>query len=255
MLHATQNIIGHVQEYLPETDSTQNQLLARMAEGTLPEGWLIHTDFQTAGRGQTESTWHSERGQNLLFSFVLYPRFLKADQLWRLNQMISVTLIAVLETYIDFEQLKIKWPNDILLRERKIAGILIQNQLSGEKIEHSVIGIGININQKVFEQTIENIFPPTSLSLETGTDFELSAILNRFCERANFFYEHLQHSSESYLENLYLESLYKYRQTGTFQVKGQTVSGMIEAILPDGRLVFLANGVRTYLQPKELKYN
>ena len=134
--------------YIKETDSTNNLIRKMMQDENLPEGFLVYTDFQTAGKGQPGNTWESEAGKNLLFSIVLYPHEIPIHEQFVLSEIASLSIKNILAKYTD--GISVKWPNDIYWNDRKIAGILIENSLKKNEINYSIIGIGLNINQTIF---------------------------------------------------------------------------------------------------------
>ena len=126
---------------LVETDSTNNYLREQSAKARLPEGSLVIADFQTAGKGQVGNSWESEAGKNLMFSILLYPDFLPANRQFLISQIASLSVKETLEKYTD--SVTVKWPNDIYWKDRKICGMLIENDLSGQHLYCSVVGIGL----------------------------------------------------------------------------------------------------------------
>ena len=125
--------------YLEETESTNKYLNDLCNKQCVGELTTITTDFQTSGRGQRGNSWESERGQNLMFSFVLYPTFLKARKQFLLSQIISLAIKEELDTHVS--DVSIKWPNDIYWKDKKICGMLIENDLTGTHISLSLIHI------------------------------------------------------------------------------------------------------------------
>ena len=148
---------------LEETESTNTYLKNILAESSIGEFTVVSTNFQTKGRGQMGNSWISNRGENLLFSMLIYPHTIKANEQFVISQVVSVALANVLRRYVC--DIKIKWPNDIYWKDNKIAGILIENSLLGHHIERSIIGIGLNINQNTFPNFLVN---PISLQMITG---------------------------------------------------------------------------------------
>jgi BirA family biotin operon repressor/biotin-[acetyl-CoA-carboxylase] ligase len=134
--------------YLRETRSTNLVLKEMLREYELPEGFVLRTDFQSAGKGQPGNSWESEKGKNLLFSVLLYPQHIAIDQQFILSQLVSVAILRTLNSFC--AGFSIKWPNDIYFGDKKIGGILIENSLQGSKLNTSIVGIGLNINQKTF---------------------------------------------------------------------------------------------------------
>ena len=149
--------------HLDETDSTNRYLTQLCDRQQVAEYTTVCADYQTAGKGQRGNTWESERGKNLMFSLVLYPTFLQPQRQFILSQL---TALAVRDTLTRWAgDIRIKWPNDIYWQEKKICGILIENELNAEGIARSIIGIGLNVNQTKFHSDAPN---PVSLRQITG---------------------------------------------------------------------------------------
>ena len=141
--------------HIDETDST-NRWLRNCTGGQ--SSCAIHevvwADYQTAGRGQGTNTWESERGKNLTFSILLHPVDLPANRQFLLSMQVSLAICEALGEHIG--DLSIKWPNDIYWRNAKIAGILIENSLQGSVIRDSIVGVGLNVNQRQFMSDAPN---------------------------------------------------------------------------------------------------
>ncbi len=150
---------------LPETDSTNNYLtqLCNEQQSAVREFTTVIAERQTAGKGQRGNSWESEDCRNITFSFVLYPTFIEARRQFILSQIVSLSIKEELDQWT--EGISIKWPNDIYWNEKKICGILIENDLSGHHIGRSISGIGVNINQDVFRSNAPN---PISLKTNHG---------------------------------------------------------------------------------------
>ena len=159
-------------------DSTNQYLQNLLNEGIDIVDNIVVTDYQTSGKGQGKNMWQSEYGKNLLFSIALDMSFLKAESQFLLTQIVSVTMINVLKKYLPEDSLFIKWPNDIYFNNKKIAGILIKNEIRGMMMGTSIIGIGLNVNQTSFPADLPN---PTSMAiLKEGGN--LDDILSEFME-------------------------------------------------------------------------
>ena len=143
---------------------------------TLREGYIVHTDFQTEGKGQRTNSWESAKDKNLLFSLLLKPLHTPISEQFRISQLCSNGIIYVLRNLISTETnlFTIKWPNDIYWKNKKLGGILIENNLQGNKIKNSTLGIGLNINQTEFPLDIPN---PISLKQITGKDYNITELL------------------------------------------------------------------------------
>ncbi len=163
--------------HIDETDSTNRWLREQGGE----ENVVVWADYQTAGRGCGTNHWESERGKNLTFSMLLHPHDVPAQKQFHISMAISLALCKALGQHIG--DLSIKWPNDIYWRDGKIGGILIEVTLQGNKVKDCIIGIGLNINQRVFRSDAPN---PVSMwqICEQETDCEqlLQEILQAFQE-------------------------------------------------------------------------
>lgn len=217
--------------YTASTASTNTFLHEMMRQDKLPEGFLLYTDFQTAGKGQPGNTWESENGKNLLFSMLLYPHSIKVYEQFILSEITGLAIRKVLEKYTD--DICIKWPNDIYWKDKKIAGILIENSLFRDRIDTCIIGIGLNVNQEVF---ISNAPNPVSLRQITGNDINREILLMKIqAELLNIY----QNYSPEFIHQEYLNNL--YRRNGFHRYAETTANTVfdaeIEDVLPDGRLI------------------
>ncbi len=163
--------------HISETDSTNRWLRENGDERDM----VVTTDYQTAGKGQGTNSWESERGKNLLFSILYHPQQIPANRQFFISMAISLAIADALGQQIG--DVSIKWPNDIYWRNAKICGILIENRLLGQTIKDSIIGVGINVNQRQFKSDAPN---PVSLwqihGHETDRDGLLHDILERFSD-------------------------------------------------------------------------
>lgn len=160
--------------HLDETDSTNRWLREQGGE----EDMVVVADSQTAGRGCGTNTWESEAGQNLTFSLLVHPTMVPANAQFLISMAISLCIADVLGDY--FGEVSIKWPNDIYWRDRKLCGILIEQQLSGSLIRQSIIGIGLNVNQTVFVSDAPN---PVSMSQILGHEVSREEVLEKILSR------------------------------------------------------------------------
>lgn len=159
---------------LDEATST-NTVAAEMG-ASASHGTAVWALTQSAGRGQRGNTWEAEPGKNLTFSLVLRPAHIAASRQFELSMLVSIAIVRTLEKYIG-NDIHIKWPNDIYVGNKKICGILIENALSGNSIDRSIVGIGINVNQQSFVSDAPN---PVSMAQITRTTFDLDALINEF---------------------------------------------------------------------------
>jgi len=157
---------------LNATDSTNAHLKRMNTLETLPDFTVVQAIRQTAGRGQMGARWKAEDGKNLTFSLLKRFAALPAQRHFTLNATISLSIYTALQD-LKITELSLKWPNDILSGNRKLCGILVENQLQGANISQSIIGIGLNVNQTTFL----NLPGATSIKLITKRDFELDQVL------------------------------------------------------------------------------
>lgn len=229
--------------WLPTCPSTNSEAQSLILQNRASEGCTVITDFQTAGRGQRGNQWVAAPAENLMLSVVWQPTFLAATEQFRLSQAVALGVhdwaVALLGPD---PKLKLKWPNDLYYGSQKLGGILIENSLSGPKIQYSIIGIGLNINQQAFE-----LPTATSFSLLTGRAYPREALAARLLECLERRYLQLRAGQVGTLRRDYLQALYRYQEIHPFIIDGQTVSGQIVGVEEDGRLaVAIGNELRRF---------
>lgn len=236
--------------HLEETNSTISYLSELCNRQCVPELTTVMADFQTSGRGQRGNSWESEKEKNLLFSFVLYPSFLEARNQFLLSQIVSLSVKEVLERYVG--NTSIKWPNDIYWEEKKICGMLIENNLTGIHITRSIVGIGININQEVFHSSAPN---PVSIKQITGKEYNPIEILAGVMQRMKENHLSLQQGETEAIARRYHEALFRNEGTHPFRDSKGEFTAQITGVEPDGHLVLLDNTdkIRRYVF-KEVQY-
>ncbi len=183
--------------YIPQTNSTNDYLKSHPELEPDKSLLVLSTGFQTAGRGQQGNHWESEPNQNLLFSLRYRPEHLAAQAGFVLSERIALAIVLSLPV-----EATIKWPNDIYVGNDKLAGILVENQLQGEWIACSILGVGLNVNQTHFVSDAPN---PTSLRLLTGQEYDPSALLDAIVER----FEQLGSWTQEQLHTTYMDHLYR----------------------------------------------
>lgn len=175
--------------HLEEIKSTNSWVLEQLSNGNeLPEGEIVWTSRQTAGRGQVGNSWEAEPDKNLSMSVLLRPEWLAPRDQFVISQITAMAVCSVVKKCLPEHNVSIKWPNDIYVGDEKIAGILIENKLQGVKFAVSVLGIGLNINQ---ERWISDAPNPTSLKLKAGKEFEVEVVLNEIGEEIFALYQEL----------------------------------------------------------------
>lgn len=209
------------------------------------EGTVVITRKQKRGRGQRGTIWESDAGKNLTLSILLYPTFLTPDEQFSLSKVIS---LGVLE-FVGFcltpnpspqgggnkrSEIKIKWPNDIYIVDKKAAGILIENSVSGNKLQRSIIGIGINVNQEKFSAELPN---PTSLKIISGKDFDLEDCLEQLCSCIESKYLQLKANHFEKINGDYLQNIYHFGKQENYKYKGEILKAKITGVTKFGKLM------------------
>ena len=216
-----------------QTAST-NTYLSRLA-ATLPGGTVIYTPSQTAGRGQKGNSWESEDGKNLTFSMLLKHPPVKARDQFYLSEAASLAVVESL-TVEAGDGFTVKWPNDVYWYDKKVCGMLIESSLDGSDIAHSVVGIGINVNQERFLSDAPN---PVSLINITGREHDLLSLLKQVCTRIEQLVDALgDDNARESLHRQYMAAL--YRNDGNLHpfedASGHRFMASVAGIDPDGTL-------------------
>ena len=215
--------------YLPQTSSTND--VAR--SGDYRDGDLIVAGEQTAGRGQRGNGWESAAGENLTFSLVLEPDFLPAERQFYLSKIVTVALADLLARHR--VAARIKWPNDIYVGDRKIVGILIENDVMGAALARSIVGVGLNVNQTVFGPMS---VVPTSILLETGERNSRMQLLDEFYHLFRIRYHQLREGDLTEIDRMYHERLYRRDEQHSFRLPGGgAFRGTIRRVAPSGELL------------------
>lgn len=227
---------------LESTTSTNTYLADLLKKGKVKMNTAVTTDYQIDGRGQGSHSWHSDPGKNLLMSLLLFPAFLSASQQFQLSKIASVAICDIL--ILENIDPMIKWPNDILTLRGKIAGILIEHGILGGSISHTIMGIGLNLNQTSFPR-----FPvrATSLALEKQVNTDPRKMAESLTEKILTRYEQLKSGEVATLEHAYMERFYKFGQPVLFITGGIELQGIIRGVNDFGELLIETEGeIRSY---------
>jgi BirA family transcriptional regulator, biotin operon repressor / biotin---[acetyl-CoA-carboxylase] ligase len=215
---------------LNEVESTNNyasQLVSEKPE----ECTVVLAQFQNKGRGQRGNYWESEYGKNLLMSVILYPGFLPAEKQFYISKIVSLALAGILDNKVDEPQ--IKWPNDIYVDTKKVAGILIENAIKGAHLDYSIVGIGLNLNQEHFISDAPN---PVSLKMLTGQNYDTREILNEFLTAFKHWYKTLKMGELSKIDSAYFNSLFGRNEWRQFRSENRAFEARIAGIGEFGKL-------------------
>lgn len=213
------------------TDSTNNFLKQRVAAEKLEEGTVVQAFAQLVGRGQAGNHWESEPGKNLTCSILFYPQFLSVRSHFLLSKVIALGVKETLEEYID--DVFIKWPNDIYVQDKKITGILIENELTGPEINRSIVGIGVNLNQELFAGNAPH---PVSLKQLTGKTIDQDTFLEEMLNRIFFWYEQLKEKEIQCISTAYDDALYHTPGYYRFKEINGEFTAEIQSVADDGIL-------------------
>lgn len=219
-------------KHLDSVDSTNNYATQLVKLGDYAEGVVIMADEQTCGRGQINNTWESEKGKNLLLSIILKPHFLPIQQQFMLSKVICLAICETNSEHI--VNISIKWPNDIYIGDKKVAGVLIENSIMGSQIDSTVAGIGLNVNQTCFRSNAPN---PISLAALTQTKFDIEALLHRLLENINKWYSILRSNEYITINNAYSELMYRKNQEAFYADSTGEFAGTIIGVNAIGQLI------------------
>ncbi len=237
-------------QYHEKLDSTNNYALKLLKESQPEEGTVIMADFQTLGKGQRNNRWESEKKRNITLSIILYPEFLEAEKQFYLSMAISLGLVSFLNNY--HLDVTIKWPNDIYIQRKKIAGLLIENSMVKRNLMNSVSGIGLNVNQERFSKEIPN---PTSMYLELKKTFDLKEVQKSLLNSVEDWLVKLYLKEYQIIKQSYEQKMLFRNEWSDFLLGNVRFSGKITGVNEYGQLIITddKSAVRTF-NFKEVEY-
>ena len=214
---------------IPETDSTNLQASALLSERADLVPFVVWSGYQRSGRGQGKNVWIAEKDKNLLCSIVVYPRFLDVSNHFYLSKITALALHDTLSHYLG--NVEVKWPNDILMNDRKIAGILIENTLQDKDLLNSIVGIGININQTHFPS-----FSPeaTSMLIETGSEYDVEKVLIQLLDQFDYWFGILTEKNWQLIDKQYIRALYRFNENANYRSEGYEFEARLVGVEADG---------------------
>ncbi|MSR55942.1 MAG: biotin--[acetyl-CoA-carboxylase] ligase [Gemmataceae bacterium] len=244
--------IGTQQIHLEATDSTNNRA-AEFAHDPANAGLVISADVQTQGRGQHGRVWHSQPGTNVLLSVLLFP----PEELRKPAVLTALASVAVAETVSELtrQEPSIKWPNDVLVAGKKIAGILIESGVKKPSTQYFVAGIGLNVNQTSADFQAHGLPDATSLHQLTDRSFEVALVTRLLVQKLDEGYELARNGQIAKLESQW---------TTRLGIQGHNVTvEFMNADESDGRLRSMSfehleiestNGEVRWLRPEEVRH-
>jgi BirA family biotin operon repressor/biotin-[acetyl-CoA-carboxylase] ligase len=229
-------IIGKKIIYLPSCHSTNDIAAELVQSGIGQEGIVVITDYQTKGRGQRGTEWHSDAGLNLMFSVILKPGIVPIEQQFLISQSVALAIHDTVQFHT--ESAKIKWPNDIYAAGRKLSGTLIENSIQGTAISHSIVGIGININQLSFTSKA------TSLAAILGHTASLTEEFERMIRNLDIRYQQLLTvEKHNLIRDEYLSNLHGYQSPVPLNYFGEKKNGIVTGIADNGQILVKLDGI------------
>jgi len=241
------NKIGNQIIKLNSVDSTNNYAAKLIKQTKVPFGTVIMARYQTNGKGQRNAVWDAEGESNLLMSVVLNTQFLPVEKVFFLSKVVALALNYSLDKF--GIQSSIKWPNDLVVNQKKIAGVLIENQWIGQRLASSIIGIGLNVNQVIFPDS----FNATSLKLLTSRSFIVEDVLKVICKYLNQFYNELIDLSFDKIDLTYHKLLVNHNRWARFRQKNEIFTAKVNGVNDEGELILqLKNGQSKLYKLKEI---
>ena len=218
--------------HLDEVDSTNTFLSAYVRADASCRCVVADADYQTGGRGQRGNHWESQRGANLLFTAALYDVPVAPTEQFLLSQLVSLVTLRVLCSVLpaDADRFRIKWPNDIYFDDRKVGGILIEHQLSPSHILRTIVGVGLNVNQRQFVSDAPN---PVSLCQIAHHDFDRRPLLEQWVALLTEGMAAFDGSSRAAEKNSRAEK----KNSREKKLNSRAVAGNSRAISDDSRVV------------------
>lgn len=240
--------LGKKIDFLPQCQSTNSEMLLRLRQSRLQEGYLIHTDEQISGRGQRGNSWLSEPQKNLLFSLHLKPVYLLPKEAYLINIIAGLALVDCLKLNFQISA-ELKWPNDVYVGDRKIAGILVETIIDQKTIGNAVVGVGLNVNQNHF-----HLPTATSLKMELGMVSDRMELLESLIMSFEKFWLMIRNRNTHKLLKLYYEVLRWRGELHYFKASNGEFQGEIIGIDETGRLIISSNQKLLRFDVKEITF-
>lgn len=240
--------LGKKVVFLPQCHSTNDELVSLTRKSAEQEGAVIYTNHQKKGKGQRGNAWVAESGKNVLMSVLLRPKFLSPKDQFYLNLIGGLAIVDTLKGHTT-DKAFLKWPNDVYLNEKKIAGVLIENNLRGTALESAVVGVGLNVNQAGF-----NIPRATSIYLETNIKNEIVDVIEELLIHLEKWYLKLKAGDRSAILDHYHRLLMWRGEKRKFRHVKEEIFGEIVGIDQHGRLVINHDGNLHCYGIKEIEF-
>lgn len=227
--------LGHAFSYFEELDST-NSYLKNVSAEEVTHGMVCLTDNQTKGRGQYERNWESESGRNLTFSLAFHPQTTAGFHV--LTLACALAIVNCIDDLLPDFKVCIKWPNDVMINQKKVAGLLTETMFSGNKLDRLIVGIGLNVNQEAFSSEVSD--SATSIAIEKGQAVEREKLLSELLSRIEYNYSLWQRRQQDLLKSIN-RNIIGYGEWVKLNVNGQFLEDPYKMLGIDenGQLVVL----------------
>ncbi len=236
---------------LEETSSTNTFAKELLKHEQPVEGTVIQAAYQTAGKGQESNSWDSDPGENVLMTIILYPDFLEISRQFNLSMTIALGISDFLKSLLPAHVIRIKWPNDIYIGDKKIGGILINNEVMGTQFKHVIAGMGINVNQTVFSEEIPN---PVSLKLLTGHTNDIDKLVLLLSENLLRRSAQLRREEEHLIIQDYHSLLLGMGEWKEYIYLNKKIRAKVTGVNEFGRLMLETDGDLIECDMKEITY-
>lgn len=208
---------AYLRNYVPDEDETMT---------------IVTAEYQTHGKGQGKNTWESNHGENLLFSVLCHPVNVPANRQFILSMAIALAVKDALHHYIG--DIQIKWPNDIYWHGHKLGGILIECSLSGSNVRNCIMGVGIDVNQRTFENLTKN---PISIFQIIHREVDREDLLKSIIDELEHYLHMIEYKNYDVIQNAYRDSLFRRNGYHPYYDKNGNFMARFVAIDPSGRLI------------------
>lgn len=234
---------------LDQVDSTNNYTANLIKTGNIQHGTVILSYNQQSGRGQRGTAWSSDPYKNIAFSIYLKHAYATLGNYHFLSYAIALAVKDLLEQYGITP--KIKWPNDLLVEDKKISGILIENQLSGRDWVSSIVGIGMNVNQRFDSETN---FVATSMTKLLNRELDLEALSYQLVEKIERRYEQFRKGEYTDLSREYADSMWRIGEYTEAEIDGECKVVRIQGTDENGLLLLVVDDSLFSFDIKEVKF-
>lgn len=241
-----QRTIGKYKILLAHTASTQTFALELLKSGHFAQGAIVLAEYQTEGKGRSDRQWNSHPGENFLGSVLLcHDQHMHGKEPGYISMIASLAVFRTVKAFTG-NTVSIKWPNDILIEHKKVAGILITNHWRGKTLESSILGIGLNVNQLQFDELPH----ATSLKLVLGCEVDLQKLMETLFAQLEHWYSLLKNNRLEEIHQVYQESMYGYQQLINIKIKDQATPVLAKLIGTEtnGKIIIevVSLGLRTF---------